>query len=235
MKGNLANDLKMVKNEIKLLQGDIKDFKEERRSLLLQIQEKNKNVENLKSNNDSIVKTNAYYDKKKSGKLSLRKGEIVPVKKNYKATAESTETQPRYRGPMVVTEIIPSNTYRISQLEFSNGRLYATKTRVSQLKAWRSWNEDNDFSENFDDEPGMQRPKRTVQEFDIVHMALKVKIIRCFKGLLQFHKSDSEKDDYRNISDLQSEKSKKQKNKLIIQLKTMDFAKISLNTSEYAN
>ncbi|GBN28701.1 hypothetical protein AVEN_77757-1 [Araneus ventricosus] len=40
MIGNLANDLKMVKNELRLLQGDIKDFKKERHSLLLQVQEK---------------------------------------------------------------------------------------------------------------------------------------------------------------------------------------------------
>ncbi|GBM49277.1 hypothetical protein AVEN_137351-1 [Araneus ventricosus] len=144
MLGNLANDLKMVKNELRLLQGDIKNFKKERQSLLLQIQEKNKNVENLKSNNDSLVKTNAYYDKKKLG--------------------ESTKTQPRYRGPMVVIEILPSDTFRISQLEPSNGRLYATTAPVSQLKAWRSWNEDDDdSSENSGDEPGMQGPKRTVR------------------------------------------------------------------------
>ncbi|GBN53054.1 hypothetical protein AVEN_70671-1 [Araneus ventricosus] len=53
MIGNLANDLKMVRNELRLLQGDIKNFKEERQSLLFQIQEKNKNVDNLKSINDS--------------------------------------------------------------------------------------------------------------------------------------------------------------------------------------
>ncbi|GBM06095.1 hypothetical protein AVEN_49468-1 [Araneus ventricosus] len=165
MMGNLANDLKMVKNELRLLQGDIKNFKKERQSLLIQIQEKNKNVENLKSNNDSLVKTNAYYDKKKSGKLSLRKGNIVAVRRNPNTTAESTKTKPRYRGPMVVTEILPSDTYRISQLEPNNGRLYATTVHVSQLKAWRSWNEDDDdSSENSDDEPGMQRPKRTVRK-----------------------------------------------------------------------
>ncbi|GBN02368.1 hypothetical protein AVEN_128632-1 [Araneus ventricosus] len=56
--------------------------------------------------------------------------------------------------PMVVTEILPSGTYRISQLESSNGRLYATTAHISQLEAWRSWNEDDDdSSENSDDEP----------------------------------------------------------------------------------
>ncbi|GBN50952.1 hypothetical protein AVEN_110295-1 [Araneus ventricosus] len=165
MIGNLVNDLKMVKNELRLLQGDIKNFKEERHSLLLQIQEKNKNVENLKSDRDSLVKTNAYYDKKKSGKVSLRKGDIVVVRRNSNTTGESTKTQPRYRGPMVVTEILSSDTYRISQLEPSNGRLYATTAHASQLKAWRSWNEDDgDLSENSDDEPEMQRHKRTVHK-----------------------------------------------------------------------
>ncbi|GBN17438.1 hypothetical protein AVEN_179703-1 [Araneus ventricosus] len=165
MLGNLANDFKMVKNELRLLQGDIKDFKKERHSLLLQIQENKKHVENLKSNNDSLVKMNAYYDIEKSGKLSFRKGEIVTVRRYPKTTGESTETQPRYQGPVVVTEILPSDAYRISQLDPSNGRPYSTIAHVSQLKAWRSWNEDNDgSSENSDDEPEMQRPKRTVRK-----------------------------------------------------------------------
>ncbi|GBM38501.1 hypothetical protein AVEN_24593-1 [Araneus ventricosus] len=139
MIGDLTNVLKTVKNEIKLLQGDIKNLKEEHNSLLLRIQEKNKNAENLKSDKDSLVKTNAYCDKKKSGKLSFRKGEIVQVRRNPKATGESRKTQPRYRGPMVVTEILPSDTYRISQLDPSNGRPYATVAHVSQLKTWKCW------------------------------------------------------------------------------------------------
>ncbi|GBL87286.1 hypothetical protein AVEN_270547-1 [Araneus ventricosus] len=135
MVGNLENDLKMVKNELRPLQEDSKNFKKERHSLILQIQEKNKHVENLKSNEDSLVKMNAYYDKEKSGNLSFRNGEIVAIRRNPKATGESTKIEPRYRGPMVVTEILPSDTYRISQLEPSNGRPYATIVHVSQLKA----------------------------------------------------------------------------------------------------
>ncbi|GBM34865.1 hypothetical protein AVEN_146613-1 [Araneus ventricosus] len=138
MTGNLADDLKTKKN---------------------------RNVDNLKSINNSLVKTNSYYDKYKSGKVSLRKGDIVAVRRKPNTAGESTKTQPRYRGPMVVTEIIPSDTYRISQLEPSNGRLYSTIARVSQLKAWKSRNEDvDDSSENSGDEPEMQRPKRTIRK-----------------------------------------------------------------------
>ncbi|GBM10720.1 hypothetical protein AVEN_112-1 [Araneus ventricosus] len=165
MMGNLANDLKMVKYQLRLLQIDNKNFKKERQSLLLQIQERNKNVDNLKSINDSLVKTNSYYDKNKSGKVFLRKGDIVAVKRKPNTTGESTKTQPRYRGPMVVTQARPSETYRISQLEPSNGRPYATIVHVSQLKAWRSWNEDDDdYNTNSHNEPEMQRSKRTVRK-----------------------------------------------------------------------
>ncbi|GBN13866.1 hypothetical protein AVEN_270088-1 [Araneus ventricosus] len=136
MMGNFANDLKMVKNELRLLQGDMKNFKVERQSLLLQIQEKNKNVDNVKSNNDSLVKTNSYYDKNKSGKVSLRKGDIVAVRRKLNTTSESTKPQPPYQGPMVVTQVRPSDKYRISQLEPRNGRPYATVVHVSQLKAF---------------------------------------------------------------------------------------------------
>ncbi|GBL90777.1 hypothetical protein AVEN_215518-1 [Araneus ventricosus] len=135
MIGNLANDLKIIKNELRLLQGDVKNFNEDWHSLLLQFHERNKHAENLKSNNDSLVKINAYYYKKRLGKLSFRKGEIVAVRKNPKTTGESTKTQPRCRGPMVFTEILPIDTYTISQLEPSNGPSYATTAHVSQLKA----------------------------------------------------------------------------------------------------
>ncbi|GBM81155.1 hypothetical protein AVEN_226973-1 [Araneus ventricosus] len=166
MMGNLADDLKMVKHELRLLQGDIRNFKEERQSLLLQIQEKNKNVDNLKSINDSLVKTNSYCDKNKSGKVLLHKGNIVAVRRKPNMTSESTKTQPRYRRPMVVTEVRPSDTYRISQLEPRNGRPYATIiVHVSQLKVWRSWNEDDDDSStNSHNEPEMHRSKRTLRK-----------------------------------------------------------------------
>ncbi|GBM56769.1 hypothetical protein AVEN_271216-1 [Araneus ventricosus] len=94
MMGNLADDLKMVKNELRLLQGDMKNFKEKRQSLLLQIQEKDKNVDNLKSNNNSLVKTNSYYDRNKSGKVSLPKGDIVAVRRKPNTISESTKPQP---------------------------------------------------------------------------------------------------------------------------------------------
>ncbi|GBL71664.1 hypothetical protein AVEN_154682-1 [Araneus ventricosus] len=66
---------------------------------------------------------------------------------------------------MVVTEVHPSDTYRISQVEPRKDRPYVTIVHVSQLKAWRSWNEDDDDSStNSHNEPGTQRSKRTVRK-----------------------------------------------------------------------
>ncbi|GBM22821.1 hypothetical protein AVEN_226489-1 [Araneus ventricosus] len=58
-----------------------------------------------------------------------------------------------------------THTESHTELESSNGRPYSTVAHVSQLKAWRSWNEDDDDSnKNSDDELGMQRLKRTVRK-----------------------------------------------------------------------
>ncbi|GBM35078.1 hypothetical protein AVEN_203240-1 [Araneus ventricosus] len=66
---------------------------------------------------------------------------------------------------MVVTQVRPSDKYKISQLEPRNGRPYATIVHVSQLKARRNRNEDDDDSTtNSDNEPEMQRSKRTVRK-----------------------------------------------------------------------
>ncbi|GBN39330.1 hypothetical protein AVEN_132769-1 [Araneus ventricosus] len=65
---------------------------------------------------------------------------------------------------MVVTEVRPSDTYRISQLEPRKGRPYATIVHVSQLKAWRSWNEDDDGSSTNSHNEEIQRCKQTVRK-----------------------------------------------------------------------
>ncbi|GBO08115.1 hypothetical protein AVEN_212364-1 [Araneus ventricosus] len=91
---------------------------------------------------------------------------------------------------MVVTEILPSDTYRISQLEPSNGRLYARTAHVSQLKAWKSWMEDDDdSSENSDDEPEMQRPKRNYTNLMNANLEANMKST-VFKPRHTLHSSD---------------------------------------------
>ncbi|KAG8190177.1 hypothetical protein JTE90_011902 [Oedothorax gibbosus] len=68
---------------------------------------------------------------------------------------------------MVITEVLPSDTYGISQLEATNGRMYSTTAHVSQLKSWRGWDEE-DADDVSDEDSGKelesQRPKRTTRK-----------------------------------------------------------------------
>ncbi|GBO34337.1 hypothetical protein AVEN_43005-1 [Araneus ventricosus] len=72
---------------------------------------------------------------------------------------------------MIVTQVRPSDAYRISQLEPRNGRPYATIVHVSQLKAWRSWNEEDDDSiTNSHNEPEMQRPNELYENHCVMEI-----------------------------------------------------------------
>lgn len=69
-------------------------------------------------------KMKEYYDKKKCRTMTFEPGEIVVVRRPAKATGEPTKTQPKYRGPLLVTEVLPNDTYRVTQLEEKVGNRY---------------------------------------------------------------------------------------------------------------
>ena len=56
-------------------------------------------------------KSKKYYDQKKSKTMIFEKGEIVVVRRTPKSTGEPTKTHPKFRGPLVVTEVLPNDTY----------------------------------------------------------------------------------------------------------------------------
>lgn len=105
-----------------------------------------------------------YYDqKKKCRTMTFDPGEIVVVRRSPRSTGEPNKTQPRYRGPLVITEVLPNDTYRISQLEEKEkGRFYSTTAHVNQLKAWRcERSSDDDESDVTDREsPPKRNPRR---------------------------------------------------------------------------
>ena len=63
------------------------------------------------------------------------------------ATGESTKLQDRYRGPLVVVEVLPGDVYRVPELDQGKNSRFATTAHVSQLKSWRIYNEDDLFEE----------------------------------------------------------------------------------------
>ncbi|UYV70994.1 hypothetical protein LAZ67_8001358, partial [Cordylochernes scorpioides] len=102
-------------------------------------------------NKQEIMKTN--YDKKKCRTLQFEVGEIVVKRHVPKMTGEPTKAQPKYRGPLIITEVLPSDTYRVTQLsERTGGRFYTTTAHISQLKSWHSEKDDSATEESPDEE-----------------------------------------------------------------------------------
>ena len=61
-------------------------------------------------------------------------GDIVVVKSGKVATDESTKLQMPNKGPLVVTEALPSDTYRVQSLSAKGKSKKATTAHVSQMK-----------------------------------------------------------------------------------------------------
>uniref|UniRef100_A0A2S2QN58 RNA-directed DNA polymerase n=1 Tax=Sipha flava TaxID=143950 RepID=A0A2S2QN58_9HEMI len=76
------------------------------------------------------------YDTKHSKPIVYKEGDIVYIKRPPKATDESPKLQPKYRGPLFVTQVLPNDVYGVSALRAEEGRQYATTVHVSQMKSY---------------------------------------------------------------------------------------------------
>jgi len=56
------------------------------------------------------------YDKHKFRGINYNIGDIVYMKAAPKATGTSTKLQPRYNGPYTIVEVLPHDTYRVTNL-----------------------------------------------------------------------------------------------------------------------
>lgn len=106
------------------------------------------------------------FDKKKCRALVFEPGEIVVMRSAPKPTGQPTKTQAKYKGPLIITEVLPNDTYRVTQLEKKEkGYFYTTTAHVSQLKLWRlhpESDDEDDQGETTDDEEGVdeEKPRR---------------------------------------------------------------------------
>lgn len=98
---------------------------------------------------NSQNKYKALYDKRKYVGHIYDVGEIVVIKAPTIQTGESTKLQPKYKGPFVVMERLPADTYRIRKIQDTDGK-YLTTAHVSQMKGYYNHNE----SESEEDEDG---------------------------------------------------------------------------------
>lgn len=90
------------------------------------------------------------YDAGRARNVFFSEGDIVFMKTIPQATGESTKLSPKYRGPLVITQRLPSDTYKVADLTSHNGRRYATTAHASQLKLWQPHQTDSTSEEDDD-------------------------------------------------------------------------------------
>ncbi|KAK9674806.1 Integrase core domain [Popillia japonica] len=83
-----------------------------------------------------------HYDKKRYDGVKYECGDVVVMLRAAEQTGQPTKTQAKYRGPLVVTECLPNDTYRVSDLRCNRGRTYTTTAHVAQLKIYQNHHDD---------------------------------------------------------------------------------------------
>ncbi|KAL1475413.1 hypothetical protein MTO96_037306 [Rhipicephalus appendiculatus] len=84
--------------------------------------------------------------------------DVVFLKAAPQHTGNPTKTQAKYRGPLVITEVLPADTYRVAELNKSTGNRYATTAHVSELKVWSTTNKMSHLDDDEDYEGSEYQP-----------------------------------------------------------------------------
>jgi len=105
---------------------------------------------------DSIIKEHELWKIKYNAKhtnVTYSVGEIVYLKRPPEYTGQPTKLQPKYRGPLVITQTLPGDTYRLQELLQHSGHQYRTTAHVSDLKSYHlPIDEDEDQDETLEDQ-----------------------------------------------------------------------------------
>lgn len=83
------------------------------------------------------AKWKEYHDKRRCEPPKYDVGEVVFMRRAPATPGEPAKLQPKYRGPLVVVEILPSDTYRVCRLQDpGEGRVFTTTAHVTLLKGF---------------------------------------------------------------------------------------------------
>ncbi|KAL1439362.1 hypothetical protein MTO96_010375 [Rhipicephalus appendiculatus] len=85
-------------------------------------------------------KMKAAYDKRHFPAKMYSVGDVVFMARAPEHTGRPTKAQPKYRGPLVITAVLPADTYRVADLDERRASRFATTAHVSQLKCWTTTN-----------------------------------------------------------------------------------------------
>lgn len=92
-------------------------------------------IENITSEQNKMKQR---YDTNRATNVHFNVGDVVYMRVAPIATGESTKLQAEYRGPLIIVQTLPSDTYRIAELnDTETERRYASTVHASQLKIWK--------------------------------------------------------------------------------------------------
>jgi len=110
-------------------------------------------------------RTKTRFDKHRHDHIKYSLGEVVVLSRAPVHTGESTKLQEKYKGPLVVTEVLPGDAYRVAQLEEGARKHFTTTAHVSQLKSWKiaPEGEENSEGDSKADKGINGRPRREIR------------------------------------------------------------------------
>ncbi|CAB0037714.1 unnamed protein product [Trichogramma brassicae] len=85
---------------------------------------------------EAQAKMKRRYDLNRSVTYKFNVGDLVFFKVNPTYTGDSTKLQYKNRGPLVITEVLPSDSYRIAEVNTKKANRYCSTAHVTQLKLW---------------------------------------------------------------------------------------------------
>ncbi|XP_042143434.1 uncharacterized protein LOC121833822 [Ixodes scapularis] len=109
-------------------------------------------------------KSKQYFDRHHFAAEGLSVGDVVVMRCIPEHTGVPTKTQKKFRGPLTVTEVLPADTYRVTEMN-GKKRVYSTTAHISQLKRWGGRCQEPSDQSSTDEEDSVPRrsmrvPKR---------------------------------------------------------------------------
>lgn len=88
------------------------------------------------------------YDAERYKGVQYEVGDVVMLKAQTVSTGQSTKTQPKYKGSLVIVEVLPCDVYRVASVAGTEGRYFTTTANVSRLKIYRNCEESESESDS---------------------------------------------------------------------------------------
>ncbi|XP_037564984.1 uncharacterized protein LOC119444692 [Dermacentor silvarum] len=109
------------------------------------------------------ARSKQYFDKRHFTADKLSVGDIAVMSCVPEHTGAPTKTQKKFRGPLTVIEVLPADTYRVTEMN-GRKRVYSATAHISQLKRWGGRCQEQFDQSSSDEEEGVPRRSTRVSK-----------------------------------------------------------------------